>query len=78
MAIESPIEKITAATLQSYYCTAHKQEALKLYCETCMQLICRDCTLVKRRQHNYKFVEDARKQIEDELALLKLEKACLF
>ena len=72
----TPIEKITAATLQSckvQYCTAHKQEALKLYCETCMQLICRDCTLVKHRQHNYKFVEDARKQIEDELASLKLD-----
>ena len=67
-------QEISAATLQSHvthYCTIHKQEALKLYCVTCMRLICRDCTLVEHRQHDYKFVENARKQVEDELGSLK-------
>ena len=36
-----------------------------------MRLICRDCTLVEHRQHDYKFVENARKQVEDELGSLK-------
>ena len=67
-------QEISTATVQSHvthYCTIHKQEALKLYCVTCMRLICRDCTLVEHRQHDYKFVENARKQVEDELGSLK-------
>ena len=53
------------------FCGVHKKEALKLYCETCKKLICRDCTLVDHRQHSYKFVEDARKQVDAEMGSLK-------
>ena len=69
-----PIDNINAATLQSsqiQYCPIHKEEMLKLYCETCSKLICRDCTLVDHRQHSYKFVEDARKQVDSEMGSLK-------
>ena len=69
-----PIDNINAATLQSsqiQYCPVHKEEVLKLYCETCSKLICRDCTLVDHRQHSYKFVEDARKQVDSEMGSLK-------
>ena len=55
------------------FCGVHKKEALKLYCETCKKLICRDCTSVDHRQHNYKFVEDARKQVDAEMGSLKSE-----
>ena len=68
-----PIQELDAATLQSsqiQYCAIHKNEAIKLYCETCMKLICRDCTLVDHRQHSYKFVHDARKAIDDKLSSL--------
>ena len=62
-----PIAEINVAALSSHrvhYCTRHKAEILKLYCETCEEVICRDCTLVEHRQHSYKFVQDARSQIE--------------
>ena len=70
----TPTAEIDAATLQSFqmqFCGVHKKEALKLYCETCKKLICRDCTLVDHRQHDYKFVEDARKQVDAEMGSLK-------
>ncbi|XP_068564157.1 transcription intermediary factor 1-alpha-like isoform X1 [Cebidichthys violaceus] len=42
-------------------CEVHKQEPLKLFCETCDLLTCRDCQLVKHKDHNYQFLEDAYK-----------------
>ena len=69
-----PVSEINAATLQScqvHFCGLHKGEILKLYCETCNQLVCRDCTLVEHRQHSYKFLADARKQLVTEMTSLK-------
>ncbi|KAF7664214.1 hypothetical protein LDENG_00184620 [Lucifuga dentata] len=43
------------------FCDIHKQEPLKLFCETCDLLTCRDCQLVKHKDHNYQFLEDAYK-----------------
>uniref|UniRef100_A0A3Q3JKF4 RING-type E3 ubiquitin transferase n=1 Tax=Monopterus albus TaxID=43700 RepID=A0A3Q3JKF4_MONAL len=43
------------------FCDIHKQELLKLFCETCDLLTCRDCQLVKHKDHNYQFLEDAYK-----------------
>ena len=70
----SPIARIDAGTLQScrmHFCTLHTTEVLKLYCETCEKLACRDCTLVDHREHSYKFVQDARKLVETEMVSLK-------
>ena len=69
-----PIAEVDAATLQScqvHYCPLHKGEVLNLYCENCEELICRDCTLVKHRQHNYKFVKEAREQVGGMMMTLK-------
>ena len=69
-----PIKDINAATLQPcqiHYCKVHKAEALRLYCGTCSKLACHDCTLVEHRQHNYSFVEDARKQVDVEMSCLQ-------
>ncbi|KAM9376035.1 transcription intermediary factor 1-alpha-like [Pholidichthys leucotaenia] len=41
------------------FCNVHKQEPLKLFCETCDLLTCRDCQLVKHKDHTYQFLEDA-------------------
>ncbi|XP_034733990.1 transcription intermediary factor 1-alpha-like isoform X2 [Etheostoma cragini] len=43
------------------FCDIHKQEPLKLFCDTCDLLTCRDCQLVKHKDHNYQFLEDAYK-----------------
>ncbi|XP_022808322.1 tripartite motif-containing protein 45-like [Stylophora pistillata] len=37
----------------------HDGELLKLFCETCDEAICRDCAIVKHRDHQYTFVKDA-------------------
>eukprot|EP00616_Rhizochromulina_sp_CCMP1243_P018441 CAMPEP_0118972062 /NCGR_PEP_ID=MMETSP1173-20130426/8495_1 /TAXON_ID=1034831 /ORGANISM="Rhizochromulina marina cf, Strain CCMP1243" /LENGTH=591 /DNA_ID=CAMNT_0006921569 /DNA_START=56 /DNA_END=1831 /DNA_ORIENTATION=- len=43
------------------YCPKHKGEHLRLYCVTCEQLICRDCTMIDhvRPEHRYVFVHEA-------------------
>ena len=39
-------------------CKKHKEELIKLYCKTCQSTICRDCTIVEHRSHDYGFIED--------------------
>lgn len=38
-------------------CGNHEGKILKLFCLTCQQLICRDCTLIDHRGHNYDFAK---------------------
>ena len=40
-------------------CTRHPTEPIKIYCETCDELICRDCTVKTHRNHNYDLIPDA-------------------
>ena len=39
-------------------CHKHKEEVIKLFCKACQTTICRDCTIVDHRGHNYGFVEE--------------------
>lgn len=41
------------STQRPMFCDIHKQEPLKLFCETCDLLTCRDCQLVKHKDHKY-------------------------
>uniref|UniRef100_A0A669F829 E3 ubiquitin-protein ligase TRIM33 n=1 Tax=Oreochromis niloticus TaxID=8128 RepID=A0A669F829_ORENI len=41
------------------FCPIHKQEPLKLFCETCDTLTCRDCQLLEHKEHRYQFLEEA-------------------
>ncbi|XP_041752666.2 transcription intermediary factor 1-alpha isoform X2 [Coregonus clupeaformis] len=52
-------EAVGASTQKPVFCDIHKQEPLKLFCETCDRLTCRDCQLLKHKDHNYQFLEDA-------------------
>ena len=36
-------------------CEKHKK---KLFCQTCDQLICRDCAITEHRDHKYELVQD--------------------
>ena len=40
-------------------CTRHPTEPIKIYCETCDQLICRDCAVKTHRDHSYDLIQDA-------------------
>ena len=56
--------KTSAAPVKnSPLCQRHPEELLKLYCQDCEVLVCRDCVLVTHKTHNYSFVDDV---IEDE------------
>ena len=46
------------AIVKPSFCTRHTGETLKLFCETCQETICRDCTIVDHREHKYNFVAD--------------------
>ncbi|XP_076007954.1 transcription intermediary factor 1-alpha isoform X2 [Genypterus blacodes] len=52
-------ESVGMSTQKPVFCDIHKQEPLKLFCETCDRLTCRDCQLLKHKDHNYQFLEDA-------------------
>uniref|UniRef100_A0A8C5HXZ1 RING-type E3 ubiquitin transferase n=1 Tax=Gouania willdenowi TaxID=441366 RepID=A0A8C5HXZ1_GOUWI len=52
-------EAVGLSTQKPVFCDIHKQEPLKLFCETCDRLTCRDCQLLKHKDHNYQFLEDA-------------------
>ena len=49
----------SVAVTKPSFCKEHEGELLKLFCETCDEAICRDCTIVKHREHKYTFVKDA-------------------
>ena len=48
----------TKALVKPSFCAKHAGEPLKLFCETCQETICRDCTIVDHREHKYNFVAD--------------------
>ncbi|EDO30972.1 predicted protein, partial [Nematostella vectensis] len=39
------------AMSKTSYCTKHKDKKLKLFCESCKEVICRDCTVVDHKNH---------------------------
>ena len=56
-------------------CNDHN-EPIKVYCETCQELICRDCTISQRHQnHKYKLITecypDHHQEIEADLTIVK-------
>ena len=57
----SPTDKIS-------YCPRHTKTALKLFCTTCCELICMDCTVRLHKDHNYDLVDDLFAQYKEEIA----------
>ena len=51
-------------------CEEHREEPLKLFCKTCKKVICRDCALVKHREHSYVFVHEFRPETQRRLEAL--------
>ena len=56
------------------YCTEHRDESLKFYCETCSKLICRDCIVLSHYEHKRDRIEQVAKKEKQDLNSL-LEKA---
>jgi len=57
----------SVAVTKPSVCNEHEGEVIKLFCETCEEAICRDCTIVKHRDHQYTFVKDAFSKGRDSL-----------
>ncbi|XP_044144443.1 E3 ubiquitin-protein ligase TRIM33 isoform X1 [Bufo gargarizans] len=52
-------DSVGASGQRHVFCPVHKQEQLKLFCETCDRLTCRDCQLLEHKEHRYQFLEEA-------------------
>ena len=64
------VDVATAHPCQVQYCATHKDEAVKLYCKTCTKLICCNCAIDDHRYHCYKYVSDARQEVDAEMESL--------
>ena len=55
---------------QSSHCTEHVDEELKLYCETCSEVICYKCVTKwgKHHSHDYQSISDAFDKYKDEIS----------
>ena len=57
------------------YCPKHKESVLKIYCETCNELICTDCTIRLHQGHQYDVISDTfpkhKQEIADQLEPVK-------
>ena len=49
-------------------CSKHPAKELDLFCESCEQMICRDCILKVHRNHQYNLASDAFPKHKDEVA----------
>ncbi|KAI1883385.1 hypothetical protein AGOR_G00230890 [Albula goreensis] len=66
-------DAMSVSTQKPVFCEVHKQEPLKLFCETCDRLTCRDCQLLKHKDHNYQFLEDAYKNHREHMVNMTLQ-----
>ena len=58
--LESKVKELDALKKVTLYCSLHQGKELELYCETCEELICHNCTISKhcRPEHKYDLVTD--------------------
>lgn len=52
-------ERTTGLAQKYLFCPLHRQEQLKLYCESCDKVTCRDCQLLEHQDHRYQFLSKA-------------------
>ena len=57
---ESKVKQLDALKKVTLYCSLHQGKELEIYCETCEELICHNCTVSKhcRPEHKYVLVSD--------------------
>ena len=67
--LESKMKELDALKKVTFYCSLHKGKELEIYCETCEELICHNCTVTKhcRPEHKYSLVDDTFEQHKNEI-----------
>jgi len=58
MSLEEAKEEGPIGVVRPSFCKEHKGEMHKLFCETCDEAACRDCTIIKHRDHKCIFIKD--------------------
>ena len=57
--LEGDVAQLIPPKKKVMFCSKHSTKELDLYCETCEELVCRDCTVRVHRDHQYDLVTDA-------------------
>ena len=57
--LEGDVTQLVPPKKKVMFCSKHSTKELDLYCETCEELVCRDCTVRVHRDHQYDLVTDA-------------------
>ena len=57
--VEETASKMVTPKKVTTLCTRHSTKLIEIYCETCDELICRDCTVKTHRDHNYDLIPDS-------------------
>ena len=55
---EKKVKQLDALKKVALYCSLHQGKELELYCESCEELICHNCTVKKHKDHQYDLVGD--------------------
>ena len=55
--VPSPIQPVSDRPPS--FCDTHDHEVLRLYCDTCAQPICRECTMDNHQGHSFVYLQDA-------------------
>jgi len=73
--VQNEAANLVPRTKKVVYCPKHPENVLKIYCETCGELICNDCTIRLHQGHNYDLVTDIftkhKEEIVSRLQLVK-------
>ena len=65
--LEGDVAQLVPPKKKVMFCSKHLTKELDLYCETCEELVCRDCTVRIHRDHQYDLVSDAFQKHKDVL-----------
>ena len=64
---ENKVKQLDCLKKLPLYCSLHQGKELELYCETCEELICTNCTIKKHKDHQYDLVSDTFEQQKAEI-----------
>ena len=64
---EKKVKQLDCLKKVPLYCSLHEGKELELYCETCEELICHNCTVKKHKDHQYDLVSDTFEQQKAEI-----------
>ena len=65
--VDGDVKNLIPPKKSTLKCSEHNEEELKLYCETCSQLICLQCTIRKHHSHEYDLVSEVFEKHKNEI-----------